>query len=57
MFEIVYDDNGRRLDGYTISSPCEPNGSGDELKMNKDAKKIEFPKDVPQHTDFLKYAP
>ena len=22
---------GRRLDGYTISSPCEPNGSG-ELK-------------------------
>ena len=43
MFEIVYDDDdddddgrrttddGRRLDGYTISSPCEPNGSG-ELK-------------------------
>ena len=40
MFEIVYDDDdddddgrrttddGRRLDGYTISSPCEPNGSG-----------------------------
>ena len=24
--------DGRRLDGYTISSPCEPNGSG-ELKM------------------------
>ena len=24
-------DDGRRLDGYTISSPCEPNGSG-ELK-------------------------
>ena len=23
--------DGRRLDGYTISSPCEPNGSG-ELK-------------------------
>ena len=23
---------GRRLDGYTISSPCEPNGSS-ELKM------------------------
>ena len=20
--------DGRRLDGYTISSPCEPNGSG-----------------------------
>ena len=35
MFEIVYDGrrrtDGRRLDGYTISSPCEPNGSG-ELK-------------------------
>ena len=28
MFEIVYDD-GRRLDGYTISSPCEPNGCFD----------------------------
>ena len=27
------DDDGRRLDGYTISSPCEPNGSG-ELKTN-----------------------
>ena len=26
------DDDGRRLEGYTISSPCEPNGSG-ELKM------------------------
>ena len=27
--------DGRRLDGYTISSPCEPNGSGgsDELKI------------------------
>ena len=24
--------DGRRLDGYPISSPCEPNGSG-ELKM------------------------
>ena len=43
MFEIVYDDgrttddgqtDGRRLDGYTISSPCEPNGSG-ELKMGE----------------------
>ena len=37
MFEIVYDDgrmtDGCRLDGYTISSPCEPNGSG-ELKTN-----------------------
>ena len=36
MFEIVEDqddnDNGHRLDGYTISSPCEPNGSG-ELKI------------------------
>ena len=27
------DDDGRRLDGYTISSPCEPYGSG-ELKMS-----------------------
>ena len=26
--------DGRRLDGYTISSPCEPNGSG-ELIMEK----------------------
>ena len=25
--------DGRRLDGYTISSPCEPNGSG-ELKSS-----------------------
>ena len=25
--------DGRWLDGYTISSPCEPNGSG-ELKSN-----------------------
>ena len=37
MFEIVYDDDGRttdghRLDGYPISSPCEPNGS-DELNQ------------------------
>ena len=33
MFEIVYDGrtDGRWLDGYTINSPCEPNGSG-ELK-------------------------
>ena len=40
MFEIVYDDDGRRttddgrrLDGYTISSPCEPNGSGELIKV------------------------
>ena len=35
MFEIVYDGqptDGCRLDGYTISSPCEPKGSG-ELNM------------------------
>ena len=42
MFEIVYDGrrrrtDGRRLDGYTISSPCEPNGSG-ELKTDKDGQ-------------------
>ena len=24
--------DGRRLDGYTISSPCEPNGSGELIK-------------------------
>ena len=24
--------NRRRLDGYTISSPCEPNGSGELIK-------------------------
>ena len=33
MFEIVYDDDGRTDAGYTISSPCEPNGSG-ELKIH-----------------------
>ena len=36
MFEFVYDGrtDGRRLDGYTISSPCEPYGSG-ELTMGE----------------------
>ena len=38
MFEIVYDDDGRtdgrQLDGYTISSPCEPNGSGELIIMS-----------------------
>ena len=39
MFEIVYDDDdgrtdGRRLDGYTISSPCEPNGSGELIILS-----------------------
>ena len=24
--------DGRRLDGYTISSPCEPNGSGELIR-------------------------
>ena len=44
MFEIVYDDDdgrttdGRRLDGYPISSPCEPNGS-DELKTFQNGPK------------------
>ena len=32
MFEIVYDDGRTPARGYTISSPSEPNGSG-ELKM------------------------
>ena len=27
------DNDGRRLDGYTISSPCEPKDSG-ELKIH-----------------------
>ena len=46
MLEIVYDDDGRRtahgrrLDGYTISSPCEPNGSG-ELKKRGGGLEIE----------------
>ena len=26
-------DDGRRLDGYTISSPCEPNGSGELITL------------------------
>ena len=25
--------DGRRLDGYTISSPCEPNGSGELTRL------------------------
>ena len=30
MFETVDDDdNERRLDGYTLSSPCEPLSSGE----------------------------
>ena len=32
-------DDGRRLDGYTLSSPCEPNGSG-ELKRGQHRLKI-----------------
>ena len=31
------DDDGRRLDGYTISSPCEPNGSGELKKREENA--------------------
>ena len=26
--------DGRRLDGYTISSPCEPNGSGELITVS-----------------------
>ena len=26
--------DGRRLDGYTISSPCEPNGSGELIRIS-----------------------
>ena len=40
MFEIVYDD-GRRLDGYSKSSPCEPNGSG-ELKKIQNIINFDF---------------
>ena len=32
MVDVRRPTDGRRLDGYTISSPCEPNGSG-ELKI------------------------
>ena len=40
MFEIVDDaaaaaaaaNDGHRTDGYPISSPCEPNGSGELIK-------------------------
>ena len=38
------DADGRRLDGYTISSPCEPNGSGelitDSYQNTKSQRKI-----------------
>ena len=49
MFEIVYDDDGRRLDGYTISSPCEPNGSGEliNIKNMPFARKHCFLSDTP----------
>ena len=30
-------DDGRRIHWYSISSPCEPNGSG-ELKMDREEK-------------------
>ena len=30
--------DGRRLDGYTISSPCEPNGSGELNIVDWDIK-------------------
>ena len=33
--------DGRRLDAYTISSPCEPNGSG-ELKRKMHAGRLEL---------------
>ena len=35
---------GRPLDGYTISSPCEPNGSGELIKEKEKRKykKIEM---------------
>ena len=39
IFEIV---DGRTPDhGYPISSPCEPNGSG-ELKINQNIKIMQF---------------
>ena len=35
------DDDGRRLEGYTISSPCEPNGSGELIKGKKKRERKE----------------
>ena len=46
MFEIIYDDGrrrtgGRQLDGYTISSPCEPNGSGELIIISQQLLMLE----------------
>ena len=35
------DDDGRRLEGYTISSPCEPNGSGELIMHGNKISNIE----------------
>ena len=32
MVDVRRTTDGRRFDGYTISSPCEPNGSGELTK-------------------------
>ena len=34
--------DGRRLDGYAISSPCEPNGSGELTRKNNCPEKIQI---------------
>ena len=41
--------DGRRLDGYTISSLCEPNGSG-ELIMRRMKKGLFILFDAEKHT-------
>ena len=41
----------RRLDGYTISSPCEPNGSG-ELKIQAS---YTLEGTVLKNVDYIKY--
>ena len=52
MFEIVdgwTDDDGRTPEhGYTISSPCEPNGSG-ELTIAEFANSVDH--NEPSHPD------
>ena len=34
-FWALWTTDGRRLNGYTISSPCEPNGSGELINLLK----------------------
>ena len=41
MVDVRRTTDGRQLDGYTISSPCEPNGSG-ELKKAKQCFQLQI---------------